>query len=77
VPIEESERDLVQRGLGGADLSEDVDAVPVVLHHPLDPADLTLDSRQSREHLLLGGGAAPGGGLSLRHAANSIPTPTP
>ena len=31
VPVEEPERDLVQRGLSGAYLGEDVDAVAVVL----------------------------------------------
>ena len=31
VPVEQPERDLVERGLGGADLGEDVDAVAVVV----------------------------------------------
>src|SRR4029077_7425351 len=35
VPIEQPERDLVQGGLRGADLSEDVDAVPIVGNHAL------------------------------------------
>jgi hypothetical protein len=76
VPVEQSERDLVQRGLGGADLGEDVDAVAVVLDHSLDPSDLTFDPRQPREQLVLGGGIAPGGRLPLRHAPQSTTTTT-
>ena len=39
--------------------------------HSLDPADLTFDPRQPREQLVLGGGVAPGGRLSLRHIPDS------
>jgi hypothetical protein len=34
VPVEQPERDLVKRGLGGADLGEDVDAVLVRVSAP-------------------------------------------
>ena len=65
VAVEQAERDLVERGLRGADLGEDVDAVAVVVDHPLDPADLTLDPPQPREQLVLGGGVAARGRLGL------------
>jgi hypothetical protein len=60
VSVEKAESDLVKRCLGGADLGEDVDAVAVVLHHAGDAADLTLDSRETLEHLVLAGGVAAG-----------------
>jgi hypothetical protein len=44
VPVEQPEGDLVQRGLDRGDLGQDVDAVPVVLDHPLDSADLAFDA---------------------------------
>src|SRR3712207_9583839 len=47
--VQEPERDLVQRGLDGRDLREDVDAVALLVDHPLDAADLALDAR-SEEH---------------------------
>src|SRR5579884_1532773 len=53
VAVEEPERHLVECGLGGADLGEDVDAVAVVLDHPFDPADLALDPLQARQQLVL------------------------
>ncbi len=71
VPVEQPERDLVQGGLGGADLGEDVDAIPVVFDHAFDPADLAFDSPQPREQLVFGGRIAPGGRLSLRHTSQS------
>src|ERR1035437_8381667 len=77
VPVEQYERDLVQRGLGAADWGEDVDAVPVVLHHSLDPADLSFDPSQAGEQLVFGGGIAPGGRLSLRHPRILPRTSTP
>ena len=43
---------------------------------PGKSADLALDSRQPGEQLVLGRGVAPGGRLSLRHAATlSLPLP--
>src|SRR5215213_3679358 len=44
--VQELEGEALERGVHGGDLREDVDAVPVVVHHPLDPADLSLDSMQ-------------------------------
>ena len=44
VVVDESDRDRLQRGLHRRDLGEDVDAVHVLLHHPLDSADLSLDA---------------------------------
>ena len=43
VIVQQPERDLVQRRLGGADLGKDVDAIPIVLDHLLDPANLPFD----------------------------------
>ena len=40
VAVEQAERDLVEGGLDRRDLSEDVDAVAVLLDHLLDAADL-------------------------------------
>jgi hypothetical protein len=44
VAVKQTEGHLVQGGLDGGDLGEHVDAVPVVVDHPLDPADLSLDA---------------------------------
>jgi hypothetical protein len=38
VLVDEAERDLLQRGVDGSDLGEDVDAVGVVFDEPLKPA---------------------------------------
>src|SRR4051794_30966265 len=69
VLVEQPERHLVERGLHGADLREDVDAVAVVLDHPLEPPDLALDALEAPEQLVLGravaargNGAGAGGG---------------
>ena len=43
VAVEKPEGDLVQGGLDGGDLGKDVDAVPVVVDHLLDAADLPFD----------------------------------
>src|SRR5262245_45986081 len=54
VPVEDLEREAVERGRDGPDLREDVDAVAVVVDHLLDPADLPLDPVEAlRERLLL------------------------
>src|SRR5204862_254541 len=44
---EDHPRRLHERGLGGGDLPEDVDAVPVLVHHPLDAGDLPGDPLQA------------------------------
>ena len=54
VIVEQAEGDAVQRGPRRGDLGEHVDAVAVVLDHPLDPADLTLDPAQAAQQLVLG-----------------------
>src|SRR3954452_23422033 len=54
VVVEEAERDLVERRLDGGDLGQDVDAVAVVLDHPLHAAHLPLDAPQALEQLVLG-----------------------
>ena len=58
VLVHQPEGDLVERGLRGGDLGEDVDAVAVVDHHALDPAYLPLDAAQAREQLILACGVA-------------------
>src|SRR3954447_8681794 len=58
VAVEQPERDLVQRGLDGGDLGQDVDAVAVLVDHARDAADLTLDPGQALVELFLGGGVA-------------------
>src|SRR5205085_6351290 len=72
VIVEQAERDLVECGARGAYLREDVDAVAVLLHHPLDTADLTLDPPQPCEELALGSGV-PARGVS--HGIANIPIP--
>src|SRR5438093_8677139 len=53
VRIEDLEREAVERGADGGDLREDVDAVAVVLDHPLDAAHLALDSVQALDQGVL------------------------
>ncbi len=55
VVVKQTERDFVKRGLDGANLSEDIDAVAVLLDHALDAADLAFDPAQAVEQLVLGG----------------------
>ena len=47
VAVEDPHRDLLERGLDGRDLGEDVDAVGVLADHALEPADLALDASQA------------------------------
>ena len=58
--------------LDRADLRDHVDAVAVVLDHPLDAADLALDALEPGDELLLGG-AVPARGSGLRHAVMVYP----
>src|SRR5215212_11415539 len=44
VVVEELEREALERRVHGGDLREDVDAVPVVVDHALDSADLAFDA---------------------------------
>ena len=46
-------RERLERGVDGRDLREDVDAVAVVLDHPLDPAHLALDPVQALDERVL------------------------
>jgi hypothetical protein len=55
VPVEQPERDLIQRCLDRRDLSQNVNAVAVLLDHPLDAAHLALNTSQPRLELILGG----------------------
>jgi hypothetical protein len=51
--LEEDDADLLRRGDDAADLREDVDAVGLLVHHPLQPPDLTLDPLEAVLQLLL------------------------
>jgi hypothetical protein len=53
VVVEQPERDLLQALRGCRDLGEDVDAVLVLLDHPGDPTDLTLDAAKASEQVVL------------------------
>ena len=53
VLVEQLERDALERVRHGGDLREDVDAVALVLDHPLDPADLALDAVQPLDERVL------------------------
>jgi hypothetical protein len=61
--LEQAQGDLVEGGLDRRDLGDDVDAVALILDHPLDPADLALDPSQPLEQGLLVAGV--GGRLLL------------
>lgn len=55
VLVEQGQRHGLQRLRRGADLRQDVDAVRVVLDHPLQASDLALDTTEAVEQgLLLG-----------------------
>jgi hypothetical protein len=62
VALGQAEGDLVEGGLHGGDLDEDVGAPAVLLDHALDAAHLALDPPQPVVELLLGGAVAAFGG---------------
>ena len=47
VAVQHVDGDLLERGLHGGDLREDVDAVGVLVDHPLQPAHLALDPAEA------------------------------
>src|SRR4051812_19751373 len=53
VLVEQAECDLVERGLHRADLGQHVDAVAVLLDHPLHAAHLALDAVEALQQLIL------------------------
>ena len=53
VLVEQVQADTLQRLADGCDLGEDVDAVGVLVDHPLQATDLALDAAQPGEDLLL------------------------
>jgi hypothetical protein len=53
VLVEQTDRDALERASDRGDLGEDVDAIRVVVDHPLEAADLALDPPQSRPYRLL------------------------
>ena len=54
VVVEQPKRHLVERGLDGGDLSDDLDAVALVINHPLHAANLALDPPEALQQLVLG-----------------------
>src|SRR5665213_3451336 len=67
VVVEQAERDLVERGLDGADLRQHVDAVAVLFDHALDATDLPLDAAQPCEQRGLGRRVSAGRGGRRAH----------
>ena len=59
VLVEQAEPDALQRLGDRRDLGEHVDAVLVVLDHPLQPAHLAFDAAQPAEVVVLADGVAP------------------
>src|SRR5262245_3428239 len=53
VVVEDRERERLERGVHRRDRREDVDAVALVLAHPLDPAHLPLDAVQALDQTRL------------------------
>lgn len=51
--IQEGKAHTLQRRLQSTDLSEDVDAILLLLHHPLQTTDLALNTLQTRQITLL------------------------
>ena len=49
VVLDEADRDALERALDRGDLGQDVDAVDVLVDHPLESADLALDPPQPLE----------------------------
>ena len=53
VVVEDLERQALERGVHRGDLRQDVDAVAILLDHPLDAAHLSLDPVQSADERVL------------------------
>src|SRR5207237_10767863 len=53
VVVEDRDGEALERGRDGAELGQDVDAVPVVVDHALDPPHLALDPVQAGDDGLL------------------------
>src|SRR5215470_14482151 len=53
VIFQQADRDGLQRLRDGRDLGQDVDAIGIVVDHPLQPAYLSLDAPQPRTVLVL------------------------
>ena len=49
VVLEERQAKVFQRGIDRGDLREDVDAILVLVHHPVNPAHLPLDALEASE----------------------------
>ena len=55
VAVEHLDGHVLERGLSGGDLREDVDAIGVLVDHALQPAHLALDAPQAVEDRLVVG----------------------
>ena len=51
--VEDFESKALERGIDRCDLREDVDAVTIVVDHPLDAADLSFDAMEALDQRLL------------------------
>jgi len=81
--VEQVHPDALQRLGDGGQLGEDVDAVGVVVDHPLQAANLSLDAPEAGEHLLfvvvVAGGSVhavtiPLGGIWVQRGRRLVPT---
>jgi hypothetical protein len=72
--VQKAERDLVQGGLGGSDLRQDVDAVPILFDHSSNATNLALGAREALENLVLGG-AVPAAHDAARRSGLDIGPP--
>jgi hypothetical protein len=66
-----------QRLLDGRELLQDIDTVASLLHHPLQPFDLTLNAVQAREGVGFMVDADHPGSYGLQHIFPSLPIPPP
>jgi hypothetical protein len=53
VVVKEEQRDAIERCLDRLDLRQDVNAVTLVIHHPLEPASLSFDSKEPLLYVVL------------------------
>jgi hypothetical protein len=67
VVVQQAKRNLVQGRLDSGYLSENVDAIPVVVDHALDPTNLAFDAAKTLEQLVLRGCISADGSRGRAH----------